>query len=195
MAISKNNPLTKGASGMLGGTLVFRSWNGKTYMSNRPKKPTKESLLQKGNRQKFRLATEFAKRMMKEPARKAEYKQKALELGLTNAYTAAITEYMRKPDIKEINIEDFEGKQGDLLAVEVSKKGFGVSAVEMVIKDSSGNVEEQGNFTNEKNNVWIYRVSSTLEQNDTYQILARVRERTGNIYEKTTQMINLPFLE
>jgi hypothetical protein len=94
MAVSKNNPITHGASGMIGGTVVFRTWNGKTFMYNRPRKPTKQSEIQKENRLKFKMAASYAKRMMNDPVKKEEYKQLAQKMNLPNAYTAAITEYM-----------------------------------------------------------------------------------------------------
>jgi hypothetical protein len=87
MAVSKNNVITRGASGMLGGMLVFRTLNGKTIISNRPKKPTRESPIQKANRTKFRRATFFAKQMMADPVKKAEYWEIAKKLQLPNAYS------------------------------------------------------------------------------------------------------------
>ena len=70
MARSKNNVLTKGLSGMIGKQIVFRSWNGKTFISVAPKKPKKQSAVQKENRSKFKRAAIYAKNMMKDPAKK-----------------------------------------------------------------------------------------------------------------------------
>jgi hypothetical protein len=52
-------------------------------------------MLQRGTRITFREATVFAKRVLKDPVRKAYYQNQARELKLPNAYTAAITEFMR----------------------------------------------------------------------------------------------------
>jgi hypothetical protein len=188
MALSKNNPLTKGLSGMLGGTVVFKIVNGKTIISNRPKKPTKESPLQKDNRNRFRMATDFAKSMMKDPVKKAEYREKALELGLTNAYTAAITEYMRKSEIKEINVEEYKGKKGNVLKVEVIKKGFKVQEVEVLVSDAVGKVIQSGKCV-ETNLIWEFTSLENIEYSGRYKVLARVLERTGNLYEKSIDLI------
>src|SRR5690349_16980975 len=99
MARTDNNIFTQGISGMIAGQMVFKTWNGKTYVCKSPKKPSKQSPLQKEGRTKFRRATAFAKKMMSDPIKKAQYKEIANELQLPNAYTAAVTEYMRKAEI------------------------------------------------------------------------------------------------
>src|ERR1041384_1030594 len=104
MAWSNNNLLTKGLSGMVGKQIVFRTWNGKTFISVAPKKTNKQSPLQKENRTKFKKATTYAKSMMKDPVKKAEYKEIAKKMRLPNAYTAAITDYMRNPKIEALDL-------------------------------------------------------------------------------------------
>ena len=99
MAISKNNPITRGLSGMLGGTVVFRNFHGKTIMAKRPTRTGKQSELQRENRNRFREATVFAKASVKDPQKKAYYEDKAKKMKLPNAYTAAITDFMRKPEV------------------------------------------------------------------------------------------------
>jgi hypothetical protein len=64
-------------------------------MANRPRKPSKESEAQRTNRDRFADATGFARKMMNDPVKKAYYWNRAKKLRLPNAYTAAITDYMR----------------------------------------------------------------------------------------------------
>jgi hypothetical protein len=90
------NLLLAGARGMIGGRFVLRQLNGVTVISRRPKKPTSQTEDQRHNRQRFRLATEFAKKELMSPDRKAHYSQLAVRAGLPNAYTAAVRDYMRK---------------------------------------------------------------------------------------------------
>src|SRR5688500_11626992 len=101
MAQVELNDLIKGFSGSVG-KVVFRMYRGKTYMAQRPSKQKKESEGQRNTRDKFKLATQYAKQMMKDPERKAYYAKKAKMLALPNAYTAAITDYMRKPKVQRI---------------------------------------------------------------------------------------------
>jgi hypothetical protein len=184
MAVSKNNPLTHGASGMIGGTVVFRSWNGKTFMYNRPKKPTSESVAQKENRSKFKMATHFAKRMMKDPAKKEEYKEIAKKLSLPNAYTAAITEYMRKPHISNIDLEGYSGNKDEEIVVEASKKGFDIESVEVIVVDADGQVIEQGKGLKGEAGQWAYKTSKKVTDLVVGRIIVKARDRTGNFVDK-----------
>jgi len=184
MARSVNNILTKGLSGMVGGQLVFRSWKGKTFISAAPKKPKKQSPLQKQNRQKFKMATTFAKSMIKDPAKKAEYKVIAERLNLPNAYTAAITEYMRKTEVKEIDTSGYSGKQGEEIKVVAGKKGFEIQQVEVVIIDKDGVALEEGKAVKDSDLDWVYKTRTTVKEKEGMQFLIRARDRTGNFIEK-----------
>jgi hypothetical protein len=184
MARSKNNLLTKGLSGMVGKQIVFRTWNGKTFISVAPKKPTKQSSVQKENRSKFKRATIYAKNMMKDPAKKAEYKEIAKKLQLPNAYTAAITDYMRNPLIEELDLSSYSGKAGEEISVTVSKKGFEVQDVELIVVDQNGEVIEEGKARKGLAHEWIYKTSNDLEESWTPKFLIRVRDRSGNITKK-----------
>jgi hypothetical protein len=183
MAVSKNNPLVHGASGMIGGTVVFRTWNGKTYMYNRPKKPTKQSVQQKENRLRFKMATMFAKSMMKDPQKKAEYQEIAKKQKLPNAYTAAITEYMRKPEIKEVDLKAYSGKENEEIKVEARKKGFDIEVVEVIVANEKGQVVEQGKALKVGHSEWLYKTTRTTDSR-MLQIIVRARERTGNYIDQ-----------
>jgi hypothetical protein len=179
MARSINNILTKGLSGMVGKQLVFRSWNGKTFISVAPKKPKKQSPQQKENRSKFKMATVFAKKMMKDPAKKAEYKEVAKRLKLPNAYTAAITEYMRKPEIKELDTTNYSGKAGEEIKISVRKKDFEVQEVEVMMIDLNGEFIEDGKATKSMGD-WVYRTSAEVKGRESVQFIIKAKERTGN---------------
>jgi hypothetical protein len=184
MARIRNNNLTRGLSGMVGGQMVFRTWNGKTYLSNAPSKPKKQSKRQKENRMKFKEATAFAKRMMLDPVKKAEYKAIADKLELPNAYTAAITEYMRKPEIKKVDTSNYTGKENEEIKVEVTKKNFEVQEVEVIIVDKNGVVIEEGKATKEPYSDWVYKTTTTIHELEGIQFLIKARERTGNFVER-----------
>ena len=81
---------------MLGGTLVFKILRGKTIVTSRPRSPKTESEQQRKNRAKFKQGSIWAKTILLDEQKKAYYKQQAKKLGLPNAYTAALADYMRK---------------------------------------------------------------------------------------------------
>jgi hypothetical protein len=119
MAIVSSNPIINGLSGMLGRTVVFKTLRGKTIMANRPCSPKTQSAEQKANRSKFKDASAYAKAAMLDPAKKEYYWKKAKKMKLPNAYTAAITDYMRKPTVTVIH----KNKNGGVTAV-IDKKDF-----------------------------------------------------------------------
>ncbi len=92
MARIKNSPLV-GLSGTLG-DMVFRTFNGRTYVYQKSDEPRKESAAQKRNREKFSLASQQAKQALQDETRLKYYQLEALRLKLPNAYTAALQEML-----------------------------------------------------------------------------------------------------
>lgn len=137
MAIVKDNILTEGFSGMFGGTIVFRQLRGKTIVSNRPRKPQRESEHQRANRDRFREASYYAKAAMEDKQKKAYYTHKARQLRLPNAYTAAITDYMRRPVIVQMKTAITTTREGCITIV-AGKQGFGIASVQVTALDSHG---------------------------------------------------------
>jgi hypothetical protein len=165
MAHVKSNDITEGLSGRLG-KLIFRTYKGKTYVARRPSKPKKESEDQRNTRSKFKLATQYAKQMMADPERKAYYTDKAKELALPNAYTAAITDYMRKPEIHGIDASKYKGTPEDPITIHASKKGFKLARVSVVVTSADDVVLEQGTAEYMDAGVWNYQ--SSLTSNHVY---------------------------
>jgi hypothetical protein len=184
MARSNNNILTKGLSGMVGKQIVFRTWNGKTFISVAPKKPKKQSAVQKENRSKFKRATTYAKSMMKDPIRKAEYKEIAKKLQLPNAYTAAITDYMRNPEIEALDLANYSGKADEEVKVTASKKGFEIQEVEVIVVDQNGEAIEEGKAAKGPGNEWIYKTTNNHEEKGQAKFLIKVRDKAGNMRER-----------
>src|SRR5690606_38898719 len=102
------NDLVDGLSGKLGDSLVFRTIRGKTFVSTPARKPNKkkESKAQRNTRTRFREASQWAQFILFYPEQKAYYRKRAKALKLPNAYTAAITDYMRKPKVEKVRERD-----------------------------------------------------------------------------------------
>jgi hypothetical protein len=185
MARSNNNLLTKGLSGMVGKQIVFRTWNGKTFISVAPKKTKKQSPIQKENRSKFKRATIYAKSMMKDSVKKAEYKEIAKKLQLPNAYTAAITDYMRNPQIEALDLGNYTGKAEEQIKVTASKKGFEIQEVEVILVNQNGEIIEEGKAQKGLGTEWIYKTFKNIEEKETTKFLIRVKDKTGSIRERS----------
>ena len=123
MAILMANPLIKNLRGTIGG-IVFRQVGKKIVASKKPSVPKKESLWQRNNRQKFADASAYARRAMNDPQKEAYYQHKAKKLGLPNAYTAAITHYMRKGVVSEVDMRSYNGKAGSIVNIRAHKGSF-----------------------------------------------------------------------
>jgi hypothetical protein len=125
MATVQVNPIINGLSGMLGRAIVFKNLRGKTIVTSCPRPPKKQSAQQRINRSKFRDATLYAQTVLLDEGKKAYYQKKAKKLKLPNAYTAAITDYMRSPQLKQVASAAKE------ITYVVKKKDFDVKKVEL----------------------------------------------------------------
>jgi hypothetical protein len=151
MATVQVNPIINGLSGMLGRTIVFKNLRGKTIVTSYPRPPKKQSEQQRVNRSKFRDATLYAQTVLLDEAKKAYYQKKAKELKLPNAYTAAITDYMRSPQLKE---EKRTEKESTYYIV---KKDFDIKKVE--IATINGDLPDNKTFKKVNYNDWAFTLS------------------------------------
>jgi hypothetical protein len=89
MARVNNNPILQKLSGTLGETVTFKTYNGETYITKKPRPSKTESPAQKRLRDQFRMASQSAKLLLLDPEKKAYYTGVAKSRKLRNAYTAA----------------------------------------------------------------------------------------------------------
>jgi len=96
MAIVSENSIGSGFRGKIGG-LVFRNVGGKTIVSAQPSADPKRkiSARQQQARARFSEAVAFARLATRNPQQKLFYAGEARRMGLSNAYTAALTLYLR----------------------------------------------------------------------------------------------------
>ncbi len=73
MAKVNNNAMMSTISGLIGNTLVFRQWRGRTLVSNRPRGDRKFNAQQILNQEKFAAAVSYAGCSLKDPEMKAMY--------------------------------------------------------------------------------------------------------------------------
>jgi hypothetical protein len=138
----KNNPLLKGASGMLGNVIVFREHRGQLIMANRPKKgevPTEQQRLAKI---RFMRAVHYGKQQVANPVTKAEYAT-AIGTRSTSAYAAAVNDYLTVPVIDLVDVSGYHGAVGDIIAI-IASDDFKVVSVSVTIAASNGDLIEQG---------------------------------------------------
>jgi hypothetical protein len=177
MALVKNNNATRGLSGKFE-SILFKTFRGKTFAYPEPKKPTRQSEEQRKNRDRFRNASYYAKTAMQDPEKKAYYRRIAQKLKLPNAYTAAITDYMRKTQISEVTVSD-------KVQIETFKKGFKVQSVNVVITDSNHQLIEQGAARMKEYGFWWYHPATVnLHEMKPYKIIVTATDQTWQWTEK-----------
>jgi hypothetical protein len=146
-------------------------------VSGRPRAPRKQTEEQRKNRDRFRNAAFFAKACMLDPQKKAYYRAQARKLALPNAYTAALTDFMRKPAVDAVN------RKGQRIMVRAGKNGFPLASVNVVVTDSSNNVTlatYQANLSNGCRNHWVVNIPAETEVNNR-NVMIFVKDQAGNI--------------
>lgn len=95
--ININNPLLSNVRGQFAGLLVFRHVNGQTIISKMPRKRDRslETDAQRATYERMRTASRYASEMLQDPEKANQYRIIAKQRKLPNAYTAAVTEFLR----------------------------------------------------------------------------------------------------
>jgi hypothetical protein len=171
MATVANNVLMNGLSGRFGNTLVFRTMRGKTHVSPPARKPDKkkESDAQRGTRTKFSEATQWAQAALLDPQKKEYYRQRAKALKLPNAYTAAITDYMRKPKVEKTQYDDN-------VTYRISKPGFALK--QLLVADNEGTGAPASNIVVwQQHDQWL--VNHTRDSSNLLAINLVILDNTG----------------
>jgi hypothetical protein len=174
--IIRDNPLMKNVRGTLGRTVYCRQMYGQTVMCNMPRKPdkSKATAAQRATRFSFQEASRYAKAVIQDPERKAYYQRKARQFKLPNAYTAALTDYMRKGQVESVNRRKYTGKVGGEIKIVVRKKDFPARAVEICLSTIDGAPVEKGLATRDKDGNWTYRNTVAVQDAETVVLAVRV---------------------
>ncbi|MES2380007.1 MAG: hypothetical protein V4538_03135 [Bacteroidota bacterium] len=178
MAIVNKNLITKGLSGMLGGTLVFRSVGDKTVVATAPSTSKVPTVAQKNQRERFQQAVLYAKSQMADPIIKAEYETHAKGSGAPNAYNIAVADFFNAPDITEIDLSKYLGKKGDTIRIRVTDD-FKVESVSVEITNDKGT--EKGNAVMQANKLdWLYTVIDDNTSTVGNKIVIKAYDMPGN---------------
>lgn len=177
MATVTPNALIDGFRGKFGNSLVFKTIRGKTFLSPSARKPNKkkETEAQRSTRVTFKQAAQWAKSTLLDPQKKAYYRQRAKALKLPNAYTAALTDYMRKPTVVKL-------QNRDTITYSISKKGFTIQQVSVSTNETS---EPQPTVVvKQHKDLWVVHYKPDVDR-----IISLTLVMTGNSGRKT--MVNV----
>jgi hypothetical protein len=177
----KNNPLLKGASGMLGDVIVYRQLRGEIVMCNRPRKRDELTENQKLRKETFLRAVRYAKKQIADPITKAEY-----EAGITskkfNAYTVALTDYLSAPSVDGIDVSRYTGAAGDTIAIKATDD-FKVTSVHVAVYSASNELIEEGEavLQPDTSDDWRYSAGTANATLTGTRVIVTVRDKPGNV--------------
>lgn len=168
-----------GTRGMLGKTVVYKDWYGRTLIANKPAKRKVISKKQVVTIDKFKHATRFAKLLMKQPGKKALY-ERGINERQRSAYAVALKDILNDPIIHEIDVKDYNGRAGELIRVR-AYDDFMVTAVIVTIMATNGNVVETGQAQPRgKRGLWRFTTTTGLPDAKGLIIMAEARDLSGN---------------
>lgn len=181
MSKTDNNPVLNGVSGMLGKTLVIRQVNGRTIISNRPKKRDKPTDHQLKTKEKFMRAVAYAKQQIADPERKSLYKA-GVNRTIPNAYTAALKDFLNAPVVREINVTTYKGEVGNVIHI-VATDDFEIVSLIVDIYDGAGALLESGEAVRADLTLvgWNYVATLVNEKIAGSRIVVTAKDRPGNI--------------
>ena len=188
MAEVKNNIVTQGMSGKLGNLIVFRNKGGKTIVATAPSKPSGEpSDAQKEHRKRFQEASVYGKTATADPAAKKGYETAAKKKGLS-AYNVAVADFLKAPNIVEINLSSYTGAVGDIITIVVTDD-FKVETVTVDIANADGSEVESGAAASDASGmIWTYTAKATNASLAGDKITIRAYDMPGNVTEEEKEI-------
>ena len=183
MSNSRENVITRRLHGKFADQVVFRTRNGKSVTADVPKwSGKKPAASQVQVRDKFKLASIWAKTILTNPDMLAAYTAKATD-GKT-PYVVALTDYLKPPRISEISTSDYNGHAGDVIRV-AAFDDFQVKDVRLRIMDANGNLLEEGACQPDSFGMyWLYNATSEVPVLTGVQITAIARDNPGHTGEE-----------
>lgn len=175
-----NNPIMATVNGKLGDVVVYRKVRGELVMCKPPRKRSVLTSSQADKKERFMEAVAYAKAMMADAASKAEY-ESGITTRLTSAYSVAVTDYLKAPEIKSVDTSEYVGAIGDVLAIKATDD-FKVTSVKVDIRDAANNLIERGDAVLQANSqtVWLYTVTVANPALAGTRIIIKVKDKPGN---------------
>lgn len=189
MAESKNNIVTFGLSGLVGDLLVFTKRAGKTIVSRKPEKSSvPPTLLQQSVRERFKLAVEYAKSILKIPAAKAMYEE--MTKPGQSAFNLAMADVWKAPKINDVIVKEYTGQPGSKVVVDTVDR-FKVISVTVTILDPAGMPVEAGEAVmQDDGRHWDYTATVVNNSLEGSIVMALAKDRPGNeaALDRTVQL-------
>lgn len=182
MAKTIDNIFTEGLSGTVAGKMTLRQRAGETIVGRKNRGssvPATEDQLEIQN--KFKEASMYAKKVIKDPVMKALYA--AVAKPNQSAYNVALKDAFTLPEVKSISTTRYEGNIGDTIVIYADE--FKIKTMKVVILTAAGVVLEQGNavlrssIEDEFELGWVYKITTQNDALAGTKITVTVTDRPG----------------
>ena len=185
MAKVKNNIVTQGLSGMLGGQLVFRQTSRGTEVSVAPQAPTgPPSAGQVAHQNRFQQAVIYARGQAQDPAVQVKYAEEAKTQHLS-VFNVILRDFMQAPNIADVDLSQYRGKVGDLIAIRATDD-HAVRSVHVKIENSDGSLVEEGDAQQQADpNEWLYAATAKNASLAGDKITVSATDNPGHSVSKT----------
>ena len=182
MAKVAGNLILHGVSGQIGDQIVIRQRGVKIILSQSPVASEKEATpAQTAHRQRFQQAIVYGQHVLANADDKAAYDSKAT--GLRNGFNVAVADFMKAPQIDEIDVTHYRGAVGDAIRVRATDD-FDVQRVTVSIHSADGALIEEGEAVQQDNVIdWIYTTTAANGDTSGDRIEVRAYDRPGNVTE------------
>ncbi len=185
MAISYDNAITKNYHGMMGG-IVFRCRGDMSIMSKRPDcSKVVKSEAQKANMKRFAAATIYGKRVLNDPNLREKYRKRKKKYQST--WNAAISDFMSKPKVKDIDLKGYRGLPGNEIRISALDR-FKFEAVIVTILNIPGQVIESGRAfarPSSEGMEWGYKAAVMNPSYKGGKVVVRVVDLPGNVVQES----------
>jgi hypothetical protein len=182
MAKQKNNIITQGTSGKLGGVVFRNLKGGRSVLAKAPEKRSEKETSEKQIEQqtKFQQAVIYATVATRVDETKDLYADAAKKKPGISAYNVAIADYLNAPKIKAIDLSMYTGLKGSEIRI-VASDDFLVKEVHVEIYDVNGTLLEEGNANNLAGDLWIYTATVDNQATTSAKIIVAASDLPGNI--------------
>jgi len=178
MAKVNYNVVTHGVSGKVGDLLQFRQRYGKTIIAKIAARSSKTTPAQEQIRDKFRLATAYAKSAIKNPDLLEIYQQRAV--GGVTPYNLALKDFFNGPVISGVEMGAYTGSIGNPISI-LATDDTKVVEVAVQVYDSNNDLVERGAAIRQgEQDIWVY--TSTTVNTDPVggRVVVEARDLPGN---------------
>jgi hypothetical protein len=181
-----NNDVTSGFSGKFGDQIIFRQIGNRTFFSRKGVKTSQSTAAQRDARDLLSSASVYASEALKNPEHTEWYSIMAKVNGFKSARTAAVKDYIAKPEIERVNLKNYRGQTGDVIHIQ-PKMLLKIERIEVTITRADGTQVESGSAI--KNNFsWTYQASVANDEVAGSSVYIVAYDRLGKSCRVTTHL-------